>query len=335
MKSQRFLLLVAKLLLSFGLLFFLYSRTPIDAICRDLTDIDFRFLIPVAFLLLVNTILSAQKWRLLLQADNVHIPLSTLTVTYLIGSFYNLFLPSSIGGDSYRIYDVAQKSSQGVRSAASVFADRFSGFIALVVLSCIASIGVARNFGKPLFFLGPLLILTLLLIILYALVKQKPIRLFLNYTRLDRVNLITSLTEKFFLSIDNYGSNRRLLFKVMLISFAFQMSVICIVYLLALALHASTLFIFFIAFVPLISLMEALPISIFGLGVRDIGYVFFFSWAGLTDIQTRSLALLLLAVTVCYSLIGGPLYLYRLFASRKDGDSTEEQQHERTTGSDG
>ncbi len=316
MKNRRLLLTAAKILVSFGLLFLLYSKTPIDAISRDLKDIDFRYLIPVALLLLVNTLLSAQKWRLFLRADDVHISLPTLTVTYLIGSFYNMFLPSNIGGDSYRIYDIAQQSSQGVRSAASVFADRFSGFLALVILSCLASTGVAWHLGKPLFFLGPLLILTLLLIILYALVKQRPVRIFLHYTRLDRFELITRLLEKFFLSINNYGSNRKLLFQVMLISFTFQMSVIYIIYLLALALHASTLFIFFIAFVPLITLMEALPVSIYGLGVRDIGYVFFFSRAGLTDIQTRALALLFLAVTVCYSLVGGLLYLYRLSSSR-------------------
>lgn len=324
MKSQRWLLIAVKLLISFGLLFLLYSRTPIAAIGRDLKDIDIQYLLPVALLLLVNTTLSAQKWRLFLQADNVHISLSTLTVTYMIGSFYNMFLPSSIGGDSYRIYDIAQKSSQGIQSAASVFADRFSGFIALVILSCVASIGVARHLGKPLFFLGPLFILILLLIILYALVKQRPIRIFLHYTRLSRFELIARLLEKFFLSINNYGSNRKLLYQVMLISFAFQMSVICIVYLLALALHASTLFVFFIAFVPLITLMEALPVSIYGLGVRDIGYVFFFGWAGLTDIQTRSLALLLLAVAICYSLVGGLLYLYRLSFTRHASDSTGE-----------
>lgn len=321
MKSRSFLLIAVKMLVSFGLLFFLYSRTPINAISGILKNIDVRYLVPVVFLLILNTLLSAQKWRLFLQADDVHISLSTLMATYLIGSFYNIFLPSNIGGDSYRIYDIARRSSQKVRSAASVFADRFSGFLVLVTLSCIASIGVARHFGKPLFFLGPLLILTLLLIILYALVKQNPIRFFFHYTRLSRIEAINRLLGKFFLSIDNYGSNRKLLFQVMLISLIFQMSVICVVYLLALALHSSTLFVFFIAFVPIITLMEALPISIYGLGVRDIGYVFFFSWAGLTDIQTRSLALLILAVTICYSLSGGLLLLCRLICNRNVYDT--------------
>jgi uncharacterized protein (TIRG00374 family) len=315
MNKKKFLLIIFKLLFSCGLLFLVYRKIPMDGLRGLLASMDYRFLLPIALLLFVNTVLSALKWRLLLQADGVNIPLSTLTVTYLIGSFYNLFLPSSIGGDSYRIYDIAKKSSDGVRSAASVFADRFSGFLALVILSLVSSVLVAREFNNLMFFIGPLLILLLLLAILIALVKQRPVRIFLAVTRLDHFTLITRLVDKFFLSFQCYGADKRLLIWVMALSFAFQLSVICVVYLLALALHTSVSFFYFSAFVPLISLLEAIPISIYGLGLRDAGYVFFFGWAGMTDLQTRSLALLFLGITVCYSLVGGIVYLVRIFSA--------------------
>jgi uncharacterized protein (TIRG00374 family) len=321
MNRKKVLLLICKLLFSGALLFLLYRKIPLQDLQGLLASVDYWYLLPIGVLLFVNTVLSAWKWRLLLLADGVNIPLSTLTITYLIGSFYNLFLPSSIGGDSYRIYDIAKKSSDGVRSAASVFADRFSGFLALVILSLISSILVAREFNNLMFFFGPLLILFLLLAILTALVKQKPIRLFLRVTRLDRFVVITRLVDKFFLSFQCYGANRRLLTRVMGISFAFQLSVICIVYLLSLALHASVSFFYFSAFVPLITLLEALPVSIYGLGLRDAGYVFFFGWAGMTNLETRSLALLFLGITVCYSLLGGIVYLVRIFSA----DSTRSQ----------
>lgn len=325
MNRKKVLLIICKLFFSGGLLFLLYRKIPLQDLQGLLASVDYWFLLPIGVLLFVNTVLSAWKWRLLLLADGVNIPLPTLTVTYLIGSFYNLFLPSSIGGDSYRIYDIAKKSSDGVRSAASVFADRFSGFLALVILSLISSILVAREFNNLMFFFGPLLILFLLLAILTALVKQKPIRLFLRVTRLDRFAVITRLVEKFFLSFQCYGTDRRLLARVMGISFAFQLSLICIVYLLSLALHASVSFFYFSAFVPLITLLEALPVSIYGLGLRDAGYVFFFGWAGMTNLETRSLALLFLGISVCYSLLGGIVYLVRIFSvdSTGSGNSAE------------
>jgi uncharacterized membrane protein YbhN (UPF0104 family) len=315
MKVRKVALLAVKLAVSSGLLFFLYRTTPVAEVRGLLGAIDFRYFLPICLLLFANTVLSAEKWRRFLSADGVSVPLATLTATYLIGSFYNMFLPSNIGGDSFRIYDMARTTGQGVRSAASVFADRFSGFLALVILSCMASVGVAYKIGDPLFFFGPMAIFILLMFILFALVKKSPITMLLRLTRLDRIGFVGRLVEKFFLSMENYGTNTVLLRQVMLISFAFQFSVICVVFFLALSLHAPAPFIYFVAFVPLITLMEALPISIYGLGVRDMGYVFFFGWAGLSDIQTRSLALLFLAVTVCYSLIGGGVHLWRLVRS--------------------
>ena len=89
-----------------------------------------------------------------------------------------------------------------------------------------------------------------------------------------------------------------------------------IVFLLALSLHARVSFFYFSAFVPLITLLEALPISIFGIGVRDMGYVFFFARIDLmSQAQAASLALLFFATTVGYSLFGGILYLARVIAA--------------------
>ncbi len=314
---RKWLFTSAKLLISGILMFVLYRKIPMQELRGLLAGAELLYLLPIAVLLFLNTVFSALKWRLFLLADQVDISLSALTKTYLIGSFYNLFLPSNIGGDSYRIYDIARQSG-GVRSAASVFADRFSGFLALVILSLISSVLVARQFHNPVFFLAPLLILVILLAILAALVKEQPVRLFLRLTKLDRFPLLTGLAEKFFCSFQAYGSKPRLLVQVMIISFAFQLSVITIVWLLAGAIHAQVSFFYFSAFVPLITLLEALPISIFGLGLRDAGYVVFFGWAGMSNLETRSLALLFLGTTVSYSLVGGLVYLGRICSSAAD-----------------
>jgi uncharacterized protein (TIRG00374 family) len=310
--KKKQLVLVFKILFSSTLMFLLYRRIPLDDLKGVFVSLEYIYFVPICLLLFVNTVLSALKWRLFLLADGVDIPLSRLTTTYLIGSFYNLFLPSNIGGDSYRIYDIAKESRDSIRSAASVFADRFSGFLALVCLSLISSVLVAREFNNLFFLLAPLLIFLIMMAVLMALVKEKPVQGLLRLTRLDRFSFLLNLTEKFFRSFQCYGADRKLLSQVMLISFLFQLSVIIIVQLLAFSLHASVAFFYFSAFVPLITLLEALPISVFGLGLRDVGYVFFFGWVGMTDVQTRSLALLFLATSVGYSLIGGIVYIVRL-----------------------
>ncbi len=310
---RRLALVALKLAVSLGLLLLLYRQTPIEQIKALLVSIEFGYLPVIALLLLFNTIISAWKWQLFLRADGVVIGLGDLVVSYMSGTFCNLFLPSNIGGDSYRIYDIARRSRDGARSAASVFADRFSGFIALVVLSLLSSVYVSLQFGSPGFMLVPLGLLVAFLGVLVVIARQTPLRRLLAVSGLNRFAVIERLTEKLLLSFACYRATTGLLVQVMLLSFAFQVSLITVVYLMACALGAQLPFFYFSAFVPLITLMEALPISIYGVGIRDYGYVLFFTRVGMGDIEARTLAVLFVVVAVCYSLIGGLFFLYRIW----------------------
>ena len=310
-KNRKHMMLALKLLVSALLLVLLYRNTPLQQIAAVLAQSKFVFLLLVGGIILINIGLSALKWRVLLLSDQIDIPLGKLAVSYMIGGFFNLFLPSNIGGDSYRIYDVMRQSGQGARTAASVFADRFSGFIALTIFSLAASAFVAMRVDQPYLILLPLVVFACLTLALYLLWLKTPVLWLLRVTRLDRFPRLIGFCEKFFSALGHYGSETGTLVKVMLLSFAFQFFLIVSVYLMALAINATVPFVYFLAFVPLITLMEAIPISIYGIGVRDMGYVFFFQYAGMGEAYTRSLAIVFLAVTICYSMLGGLLYLGR------------------------
>ncbi len=321
---RRYLLIVLKLAISVSLILFLYRKTPVEQITGLLLQIDVRYLLPIALLFFINTVISARKWQLFLRADDIRLPLWGLTVSYMSGTFCNLFLPTNIGGDSYRIYDIARQSRQAARSAVSVFADRLSGFVALVLLSFISSLCVAIAFNAAEFLLIPSLLMVVFLLMAAALIKEEPVRAVLRLTGLTRFDAVARLSDKFFASVSRYRADQGLFVKVMLLSFLFQLSVIMVVYLMSKALGAATPFYYFSAFVPIITLMEALPISIYGIGVRDYGYVYFFSQVGMGALQTRSLALFFMAAAVCYSLIGGLFFLYNLWSRKKSVEFQED-----------
>lgn len=314
---RRYLLVLFKGAVSISLILFLYRKTPLEQITGLLSQIDVRYLLPIALLFFINTLISARKWQLFLQADDIRLPLWGLTVSYMSGTFCNLFLPTNIGGDSYRIYDIARQSRQTARSAVSVFADRLSGFVALVIFSFVSSLFVASAFGSLTFLIIPSLLMVVFLLMAAALIKQEPVRKALQVTGLTRSTKIMRLSDKFFASVSRYQADKGLFYRVMLLSFLFQFSVILVVYLMSKALGADIAFYYFSAFVPIITLMEALPISIYGIGVRDYGYVYFFSQVGMGALQTRSLALFFMAAAVCYSLIGGLFFLYNLWFRKK------------------
>ncbi len=309
---KKTLFIVAKITISFGLIYLLYRKMPLSGIEELMLSLNLRYMPLIFVILLLNTFLSAWKWHILLKSDGLDIPLATLTGSYLVGSFFNMFLPSNIGGDSYRILDIMKRSNDTIRSATSVFADRLSGFFALVTLSLLSSIFVVGKTGDMFFFYLPFAIFIFLISLLWALYNQKVIRHVMKSVGLYRFKFFSGTLERIFSSFSRYGSRLDTVIKVMFISFFFQSLVITIVFLLAKSLGVSVSFFYFSAFVPLISLMEALPVSIYGIGVRDIGYVFFFGSAGMGDLQTRSLAVLFFAMTVVYSLFGGMVLLYRI-----------------------
>ena len=99
---RRYFLILLKLAVSITLIVLLYRHTPLEQITSLLAQVKAGYLLPIGVLLFINTVISAKKWQIFLRADNLHISLWDLTVSYMSGTFCNLFLPSNIGGDSYR-----------------------------------------------------------------------------------------------------------------------------------------------------------------------------------------------------------------------------------------
>ena len=311
---------ILKLTISLTFIWILYHKIPIADLWDQMAIINWMIIPFILVLFLLNTLISSWKWQLLLRSDRICIPFRRLLVSYLIGSFFNLFLPSNIGGDSYRIYDIYQNSSRSGSSFASVLADRLSGFLALTLLSLFACLWLGnRNSNIHDLMWIPLGILVMLLGIIALLMYSKLADLLLEWLPNGLASRIGLFIRQLFDAFTRYGTRQKVCIHVLGLSLVFQISAAFCSYLMARSLHIEVSFLFFCAFIPLITLVEAIPISIYGIGVRDAGYAVFFALAGLTQIQTRSLALLYLGITAFYSLSGGILFL---FVKKNRGDDT-------------
>jgi len=114
---------------------------------RSLSEIGWQVLwqvLPIAILVyLASQVISATRWRLLLHAllDKNQPRLSVLECArlYLIGMFWSLWMPTSIGGDAVRAF-MAGKRCGGIGLAAtSIFVERLMGFCTLL---CIGAVGL-------------------------------------------------------------------------------------------------------------------------------------------------------------------------------------------------
>lgn len=312
-----------KAAVSLGLLALLYRRINLADLGRTLAAVDGGILAALFGLLAVNTVLSAWKWRILLLADDIRVPLPRLVASYLVGSFFNLFLPSSIGGDVYRVMDVGRHSAQTVRSLAAVFADRLTGFIALVLFGALFSALYHERLPDPRLALLPVAVFVLLAGGLALICQQRLLFWGLRITRLDRFAAIRRFLEKFLGAFQAYGRSPRTVVQAMAVSFIFQFTVIVCIHLLARALGADIPFAYVCLVVPIITLAEALPISIFGLGIRDGAYAYFFIHAGLAREQALAMALLYVLVNALYASTGGLVFLLRRPAAGAVADARQ------------
>ena len=308
---KKHLALIAKLAVMMGLLAVLYRNVDFVEFRAALAGLQWAWIPLIYVLLFANTALNSWKWGLLLKADGISIPLTSLMCSHLIGTFFNLFLPSSIGGDAYRVVDVGRRAGAGAKSFAAVFAERLAGFLALAVWGLLFSaVGWSLLPDKRILWL-PVIVFGLMGGMVFALVQRRALVAVWGFLQMDRLKKLDAFLHRFLDSMAGYHADRKLIAWVFGLSLVFQMIAITTIFCISRALHWDVSFVYFCIFVPLITLGEALPISIFGIGVRDSLYVFFFAQAGAAREQALSMALVYVLITLVYSLVGGILFLLR------------------------
>src|SRR5262245_44722715 len=79
--------------------------------------------------LVVSQLLSAIRWRYF--TDQLRFPrsLKQLTSFYFIGMYFNLMLPTSVGGDVVRAWYLDGGAGRRLAAFASVFLDRLNGLM--------------------------------------------------------------------------------------------------------------------------------------------------------------------------------------------------------------
>ena len=298
-----------KPVVSLSLYALIFWFTDVSAILRRLAGARFEYVAAGILLYGAGQALSAWRWQLLTRPLSLVVSYRRLLSFYFIGMFFNLFLPTIVGGDAVKAWLLARETGAVARSTVSVFMERNLGLLALLTIGIAAAV-----WAPPVEILGVSLVtLTLLLFGGFAAVNL----VLLNraaYVLADRVIAATPLARwrpraaSLYQAITPYASAAREIGLATLLSFAFQAIVIGVVFLNTRALHHEFPVSVVAVFVPLISLGGMLPVSVNGLGVREALYVLLFGRLGASSELAIALALLYLVVTFVASLPGGVLY---------------------------
>lgn len=115
-----------------GLLIFLFTRVVnLNDLQKELQEANLVWLIPAVLAQAAAIACSILRWDVLLKGQGLRVPFSHLISTFLVGRFLGTFLPSTIGLDAYRTYDIASRTGETAKSIAVILVEKIIGFFAL------------------------------------------------------------------------------------------------------------------------------------------------------------------------------------------------------------
>jgi uncharacterized membrane protein YbhN (UPF0104 family) len=261
---------------------------------------------------------------MLLRIHGAAFPLGALHRYYFIAMFFNNFLPTSIGGDGYRIYKTLGNNRSRTSAVLAVFVERTSGILSLLLLGFLgAGYGYlsSDNALSRTVFLGGLVGIVVGVPFLIVIFHRGILDWLSGHPRIPVV------VRNVFLHLDDYRSHPRQTAGVTLVSFGFHALTLTWMWLLYHAVGASIGISDLAVVAALLAVVAVLPLSINGIGLVDGSLIVLAGQFGVSYEAALTVALLQRALLIPMSLFGGALYL---LDRRATGQVPVDEQGEQT-----
>lgn len=274
---------------------------------RDASNTAF-VLAALAFTLL-GIVLSAFRWQRVLATLDVPSRLLQLTRHYLASLFVGNFLPSTVGGDVLRVTRLGAETGDTAAPFASVVLERMSGWIVLPALTftgLLVNPTLRQQSGRATALAAGVGMATLLALAGVLAAAGNP-RL---GARVSGTEGWKRFTGAIHLGVDRFRRRPKLALEVIAAGFVYQLCVIVSVFFAskALGFDRTVGFTAIMAFFPAVAIVQTLPVTIGGLGVREGALYLFLHPIGVETEQAISLGVLIYACTLIVSLLGAPAF---------------------------
>jgi uncharacterized membrane protein YbhN (UPF0104 family) len=298
----------ARIVVSAGLLAVLVSRINFNNLVPEHPHLaTLAFLALGLVVTLGGFVLSAWRWQRVLFVFDAPVRVRVLLSHYLAGQFVGNVLPSTIGGDVLRVSRASNSTDSSSVAFASVALERLSGFVALPLLSLVGFVAMpslldgstARASHLALIVDG----VSLAALVAILLLAGSP-RLAGRFREHENWMRFVGAVH---LGVDRLRRHPRLALGVLGAAVLYQLSTVlvvwCAIHVLDLEVPNATV----LAFVPAVAMVQVLPISLSGLGIREGALVLFLHhWVH--SGQAVAVGLLWYAMLLVVSLLGAPSF---------------------------
>ncbi|MCD4679048.1 MAG: flippase-like domain-containing protein [Bacteroidales bacterium] len=271
-KINKYIKLLLKTAITAGALYLIFSKISFREVIEVISSSNLLYLLYAFLLFVFSKTVAAFRLNNFFRSIEVNLSEAYNFKLYLLGMFYNLFLPGGIGGDGYKIYLLNKKFDVKVKSLFwAAFFDRLSGMLVVFCLAIVFSYFVSYQITyKSLTWI-------LIPVAVYA------FYLFMKFIKRDFLKAFTKTT---------------------LHSLVVQLSQVLAAYLILRAIGVEDsqpeyLFVFLIS-----SIVYAFPLTIGGMGSRELTFFYGAQLLSLDMDRSIALSLVFYIMTAIMSLSG-------------------------------
>src|SRR5215467_14500659 len=313
--TRRLLVMGVKLVVSVALLWLLFSRVDVAKLWASARHASLKWLAIAVGVYALTIVIMVWRWWLLLEAQDVSMPFPALFGSMSVALFFNNFLPSNIGGDVVRISDSAKVARSKTRASIVVLADRTMGMMGLVLVAAMGVSLVSAPVGRAPLPLWPswLWIGFTFGMAVGGLVLWSPngVGWLLRPLLVLHPEWVGGRIDSLTATLHRFRNHMGAVVACFAGAVVVQLLTVAFGWAVARGLGIPIGPFDLAVVVPLAGVVQMIPVSVNGFGVREAMYSLYFARIGLPPESALLLSLTSTALVMLYSLTGAAIYIGR------------------------
>ncbi len=317
MEKKKYLTRLLKIIALIVIVWFVFTKINIKDIENIINNGDLSLFGISMLLYFISIFFASAQWKNLLKIQDIEVSYLTSLRFSFIGVFFNSFLPSSAGGDVYRVYGLGKETSKWGSVLSATFFDRVFGFVILGLFSLIAGVvyfnEIDLKFSVIVMIMFFAIISGFLLFILshrfFSLIDRFIFRFF--------PEKITKTLREFRLEGKKVFSSTKRLVPILVISIIVQGLRVVSNYYAAKSIGVDISVGYYFLFIPIIGMAIMVPITPGAVGIRELVSLELFGGVGVASVQAAFMQTVAFLTNIFVNALGGLVLLYRIIIDKK------------------
>ena len=307
--NKKTLKLLLRISISFIFIAFLLHTSNINDTFESLGKANHLILVLGIGVYILGQVVSSYKWKLLAEGVGFQNKFREYVNYYFTGMFFNLFLPTTVGGDVAKCYYLSKSDSKKRKAPAiySVLAERFTG---VAVIAWLGTLGMLFLYKD----IVPFNIIIFMAVFSLTIALFTPFFPSLMMFFFKKKKWVRTMLR----DIKPYWNNPKLVFRALYWSFFFHLLIIEIHIIIGNAMGLNIPVMYYFVVYPMAAMAGFIPLAFNGIGPREGTYVYFLSLIGIKQSSALAFGIFWFGIVLISSLIGGIFYVKGKYATPPD-----------------